>query len=61
MTKYLLPFVETQRGWYTIEANTIEEARQLADDMDYMVDLTPDYNSGEVNWDANDVVEDTKS
>jgi hypothetical protein len=58
MPKYLLPFIETQNGWYEIEANTIEEAKQLADDMDYMVDLEPNYGNGSVTWDSNEIMED---
>jgi len=58
MSKYILPFIETQRGWYEIEATSLEHAKLLASDMDYMVDLEPNYKSGQVNWDENDVMED---
>ena len=59
MGKYILPFTEVQRGWYEIEADSLEQAKLLASDMDYMVDLEPNYKSGHVDWDENDVVEDT--
>lgn len=55
MAKYVLPFIETQRGWYEIEADTIEEARKLAQDLDYMVDLEPNYKDGYTDWDENDI------
>jgi hypothetical protein len=59
MAKYILPFTETQQGWYEIEADSLEQAKLLASDMDYMIDLEPNYKSGQVNWDENDVEEDT--
>jgi hypothetical protein len=59
VAKYILPFTETQKGWYEIEADSLEQAKLLASDMDYMVDIEPNYNGGEVYWDENDVVEDT--
>jgi hypothetical protein len=59
MGKYILPFTEVQRGWYEIEADSLEQAKLLASDMDYMVDLEPNYKDGRVEWDENDVVEDT--
>lgn len=55
MTTYILPFFETQRGWYEIETNTIEEARELAKDMDYMAELEPNYKDGYTEWDENDI------
>ena len=51
MTKYILPFTETQQGWYEIEAESLEQAKSLASDMDYMVDLEPHYRHSHVNWD----------
>lgn len=59
VAKYILPFVETQRGWYEIEADSLEQAKSLASDMDYMVDLEPNYKDGHVNWDENEIEEDT--
>ena len=59
MAKFILPFYEEQTGWYEIEADSLEQAKSLASDMDYMVDLEPNYKDGHVDWDENDVVEDT--
>ena len=59
MGKYILPFTEVQRGWYEIEADSLEQAKSLASDMDYMVDLEPNYKDGHVNWDENEIEEDT--
>lgn len=55
MAKYYLPFYETQRGWYEIEADSIEEARQLADNTDYISDLEPNYRDGETDWDSDEI------
>lgn len=55
MAKYILPFQETQQGWYEIEATTIEEAKKLAEDMDYMAELEPNYRHGTTDWDVEDI------
>ena len=55
MPKYVLPFIETQRGWYEIEANNIEEAKDLAQNTDYIAELEPNYKDGYTDWDENDI------
>lgn len=55
MAKYYLPFYETQRGWYEIEADSLEEAKQLADNTDYISDLEPNYKDGQTEWDADEI------
>lgn len=59
MPKYILPFTEYQRGWYEIEADTIEQARAIVIAGDFTEDTEPNYKDGEVNWDANELEEDT--
>lgn len=61
MGKFILPFYESLRGWYEIEADSIEEARKLADDYDYIAELEPNYKDGEADWDANEITEATDS
>lgn len=57
MATYILPFYETQRGWYEIEADSIEEARKLAEDDDYMLDLEQYYKDGQTEWDPAEISE----
>lgn len=55
---YLLPFTEVQRGYYEIEAGSLEEAKALADDNNYVMDLEPaGYNGGNTTWEIDDLVE----
>ena len=50
MTKFYLPFEEYQRGWYVIEADTMEEARKIADEGDFTEYLEPFYKDGHTDW-----------
>jgi hypothetical protein len=61
MTKtYLLPFVEVNRGWYEIEADSLEEAKAIVIKGDFTEDTEPNYKDGTVEWDENELQEDTK-
>jgi hypothetical protein len=57
MTKYILPFTETMRGWYEIEASTIEEARAIATRADFTENTEANYRDGEINWDESQIKE----
>ena len=58
MATFILPFYETQRGWYEIEAETIEEARAIAVSDEFTLnDYEPFYKDGTVEWDENDITE----
>jgi len=57
MATYYLPFTEVSKGTYAIEANSIEEAKALADDVNYVMDLEADYNSGNTTWDSEEIEE----
>jgi hypothetical protein len=59
MTKYILPFTEVNSGWYEIEANNLEHARQLVEDTDYVMDLEPFYKGGETYWETEELQEET--
>ena len=62
MPKYILPFTEVQRGWYEIEADTIEEARAIVAEGDFTEYLEPaGYKDGAVEWDENELTEDTNA
>ncbi len=50
MAKYYLPFEETQHGWYEIEADSLEHAKELAEDTAFVMDLEPNYKSGNTEW-----------
>ncbi len=50
MAKFYLPFEEYQRGWYLIEADTMDEARKIADSGDFTEYLEPHYKDGETIW-----------
>lgn len=57
MATYILPFEETNRGWYEIEASSLEEARQIVIQGDFTVDHEPNYKDGYRIWDENDLEE----
>lgn len=50
MPTYYLPFEEIQRGWYEIEAPSLEEAKALAEDTAFVMDLEPNYRDGTTEW-----------
>ena len=56
---YVLPFTEVQRGWYEIEADSLEEAKAIAIAGDFTEDHEPFYRDGRVDWDENEMYEDT--
>lgn len=58
MTKYILPFSEVQKGWYEIEAETLEEAKAIVIAGDFTEDHEPHYGSGDVYWDENELWEE---
>lgn len=58
MKKYTLPFIETQRGWYEIEANSLEEARQIVIAGDFTENTEPNYKDGITEWNEDDLIEE---
>ena len=58
MKKYILPFTETQRGWYEIEANSLEEAKQIVIAGDFTENTDPNYKDGITEYDENDLIEE---
>jgi hypothetical protein len=57
MATFILPFNEYQRGWYEIEADTLEEARAIVIEGNFTEDHEPFYKDGRVEWDENDITE----
>ena len=57
--KFILPFTEVQRGWYEIEAESLEEARAIVIVGDFTEDHDPFYKDGIVEWDEDELVEAT--
>jgi hypothetical protein len=57
MKKYILPFTETQRGWYEIEAENIEQARQIVIEGNFTEDHEPNYKDGITEWDEQEIEE----
>ena len=58
MPKYTLPFTEIQRGWYEIEANSLEEAKQIVIAGDFTENTEPNYKDGITEWNADDLIEE---
>jgi hypothetical protein len=58
MPKYTLPFTEIQRGWYEIEANSLEEAKQIVIAGDFTENTEPNYKDGITEWDPETLRED---
>jgi len=56
MATFMLPFEEHQRGWYEIEADSIEEAKAIVIAGDFTEDHEPFYKDGVVEWDENDLI-----
>jgi hypothetical protein len=50
MPKYILPFEEYQRGWYEIEADSLEEALAIIDEGDSDAFGEPFYKDGNLDW-----------
>ena len=57
MATFILPFNEYQRGWYEIEADTLEEARAIVIEGNFTEDHEPFYKDGVVEWDENNITE----
>jgi hypothetical protein len=55
--KFLVPFEEYQRGWYVIEAESLEEAKAIVIEGDFTEDHEPFYKDGRVDYDENDIQE----
>lgn len=58
MAIYVLPFVETNQGWYEIEAETIEQAKAIVISGDFLETAEPYYRKGDTTWDENDLTEE---
>lgn len=59
MKKFILPFTETIQGWYEIEAETLEEAREIAIEGSFTEDHDPFYSDkSRTEWDENQLIED---
>lgn len=52
---YILPFEETMRGWYEIEANSLEHAKEIARAGDFTEYAEPYYRHGNTEWDAEEI------
>jgi hypothetical protein len=57
MPKYILPFQEYNRGWYEIEAESLEEAKAIAIEGSFTEDHDPQYRDGHTEWDENEMEE----
>lgn len=57
MPKYILPFYEYQRGWYEIEADSLEEAKEIVIDGDFTENHEQFYKDGSVEWDEEEIYE----
>lgn len=56
MATFILPFEEHQRGWYEIEADSLEDAKAIVIAGDFTEDHEPFYKDGRVEWDENKMV-----
>jgi hypothetical protein len=52
---YVLPFTEVNRGWYEIEADSLEEAKAIAVDGSFTEDHEPFYKDGHTEWDPEEI------
>jgi hypothetical protein len=59
MAKYILPFYEYQRGWYEIEADSLEEAKAIVTAEGFDDGYEQFYKDGYTEWDENELAEDT--
>jgi hypothetical protein len=57
MAKFILPFEEYQRGWYEIEAETLEQAQAIVIAGDFTEDHDPQYKDGRVDWNEEDLTQ----
>ena len=57
MPIYDLPFTEVNRGWYEIEADSLDEAKAIVAVGDFTEDHEPNYKDGYTSWDENEITE----
>ena len=57
MAMYVLPFTEVNRGWYEIEADSLEEAKAIVIKGDFTEDHDPNYKDAYTEWDENELEE----
>jgi len=55
MPNYILPFEETLKGWYEIEANSLEHAKEIARQHDFTECREPEYRHGTTDWDVDKI------
>lgn len=56
MAKFTIPFMEYQRGWYEIEADSMEQAKAIVDSGE-LIDFEPEYQDSRVEIDTNELTE----
>ena len=61
MAMFILPFYETQRGWYEIEADSLEAAKAIVIDGDFTENHEQFYKDGTVDYDENDLFEEVNN
>ena len=54
MAKFVLPFEEYLRGWYEIEAETLEEAKAIIEETD-LEGYEANYKDGYTDWDISNL------
>jgi len=55
MKTYLLPFDEHLKGFYAIEANSLEHAKEIARSPNFTETREPEYTSGSTDWDVDNI------
>lgn len=56
MAIFVLPITEVVSGWVEIEADTIEQARDIAENGDPFESTDPQWRSAEVYYESKDIV-----
>lgn len=59
MAIFILPITETTSGWVEIEADTIEEARDIAENGNPFDFADPQWRTGDIYYESTDIVEAT--
>ena len=59
MAIFVLPITEVVSGWVEIEADTIEQARDIAENGDPFESADPQWRKAEVYYESKDIVEAT--
>jgi len=52
---YLLPFDEHLKGFYEIEANSLEHAKEIARSPSFTETREPEYTRGSMDWNVDDI------